>query len=315
MALTSDFNPNSPVPFSRMRYLLQESGGGLQAGVVGATDLKVVQRGAGANMSVDVGTGGGWVAITTGTRNGLAHCFNDATANVTITAAHATLPRLDQIYLRYNDSSIPTGSGDVPTLAVATGTATSGATLDNRTGAASLPADSLRLADVIVAAADTSITTSEIRDRRPWARGAYNRIIVTGTDYTTTSTTVALADSNNLQPRIECSGNPLRFKLEGQYGHSVNGATGFLGFWLDGAAVDSFTPGAGFNLGVLTSPSTGATNRLSIEQEIMPSAGSHLLGVVFANGPTAGTFTLYRQSGRPLIFTVEEIVRPNASNT
>lgn len=313
MTLTADFNPNISVPFSRMRYLLQESGGGLQAGVVGATDLKVVQRGAGANMSVDVGTGGGWVAITTGTRNGLAHCFNDATANVVVTASNATNPRIDQIYLRYNDSSIPTGSGDVPTLAVATGTATVGATLDNRTGAVALPADSLRLADVLVPANSTSVVTANIRDRRPWARGAYNRIIRTSGTYTTTVATVGLIDGTNVQPRIECSGGPLRLKAEGAMLHSASSAFGFLGFWLDGAAIDGLVPST--NLYQISLPSNGASYRFTVEQEIIPSAGSHLLGPVFSNGPVAGTLTVSSGAAAPLFFTIEEIVRQNTSNT
>src|SRR3954465_3615681 len=134
MTLVADFNRAVGVPFQRMRQLLLDQG--VQEGVVGATGLKVAQRGAGANQSVDVGAGFAWVQIDTGTRNGMGHVTNDATANVDLTAANGTNPRIDQIILRWNDSSIPTGSGNVPTLEVLTGTATSGATLANRTGAA-----------------------------------------------------------------------------------------------------------------------------------------------------------------------------------
>src|SRR4051794_11835598 len=106
----------------------------LQEGAVGATDLKAAQRAAGANMSVDVAAGQAWVQIDTGTRNGLGHVVNDATANVAVTASNATNPRVDQVVLQWNETAIPTGAGDVPTLRVLAGTATAGATLDNRTG-------------------------------------------------------------------------------------------------------------------------------------------------------------------------------------
>src|SRR4051795_3695859 len=123
MTLVADFNSSVSVPFQRMRQLLFEQGGGIQEGVVGATDLKVAQRGAGANMSVDVPAGAAWVQIDTGTRNGLGHVYSDATANVTVSASNGTNPRIDQILLRWNDSNVPTGSGNVPTLEVLTGTA------------------------------------------------------------------------------------------------------------------------------------------------------------------------------------------------
>jgi hypothetical protein len=53
-------------------------------------------------------------------------------------------------------------------LRVVAGTPTAGATLDNRNGAATLPNNSVLLADVLVAAANSSITDAEIRDRRPF---------------------------------------------------------------------------------------------------------------------------------------------------
>jgi hypothetical protein len=316
MALTSDFNPTNPVPFSRMRYLLSESGGGLQAGVVGASDFMVVQRGAGANMSVDVGTGGAWVAVTTGTRNGLAHCFNDAVANVTITAAHATLPRIDQIYLRYNDSSIPTGSGDIPTLAVGTGTATSGATLANRTGAIALPADTLRLADVLVAAADTSITNTEIRDRRPWARGGYVRIVrnanaAAGNDYTTSSAGLTDVDATNLKPRLELSGAPVRLSLRVSASHSVGGGQFSVLPAVDGALLDGAT---GADPWTFIAASTGGQgNYINLAWDFVPAAGSHLVGPQF-KVITAGTLTLIARATIPLQMAIEELVRPNTAN-
>src|SRR3954451_15663447 len=151
MSLFADWVPSASMTFQRVRAMLEESGG-VQAGVLGAGDLKVSQRAVGgANQSVDVATGAGWVDVTTGTRNGLAHVYSDAIANVALAASNATTPRVDQLVVRYNDTSIPTGSGNTPTLEVVTGTPTAGATLDNRTGAVTGTAlnDTLRLADIL----------------------------------------------------------------------------------------------------------------------------------------------------------------------
>lgn len=165
MSIVADFNSSVTVPFQRMRQLLEDSGR-LVEGVAGSTHLAVAQRAAGANMSVDVAAGQAWVEVDTGTRNGLVHVTSDAVTNVTVTASNGTNPRIDQVVLQYNDTSIPTGSGNAPTLAVLAGTATAGATLANRTGAAALGNDRLLLADLLIPAASTSVITANIADRR-----------------------------------------------------------------------------------------------------------------------------------------------------
>jgi hypothetical protein len=168
LTLHGEYIADVPVFFPQERYLLEHQG--FVEGVIGTGDFAVTQRGTGANMSVDVAVGSGWIKVDTGTRNGLSHAWSDAIENVAVAAAHATLPRIDRVVVQYNDSAIPAGTGgDVPTVRVVTGTATSGATLDNETGAASVPADSLHLADVLVAANASSILTAAVRDRRPWA--------------------------------------------------------------------------------------------------------------------------------------------------
>ena len=170
--IVGDLVTGQPLPFQRLRTLFDELAPAPGEGVLSYGDLRVSQRGAGANQSVDITAGTGWVRIDTGTRNGLAHCYSDATANVAVGAAHATLPRIDMVALRYNDSALPTGSGNTPTLEIIAGTATGGATLDNRTGAAALPNDCMLLADILVPAASSSVVDANIRDRRPFQAGA-----------------------------------------------------------------------------------------------------------------------------------------------
>lgn len=301
MTLTGDFVTGQTVSFQRMRALMAETA--LQEGVVGATDLQVIQRAAGANQSVDVGAGAAWIQIDTGTRNGLAHAYNDASTNVVVAASNGTNPRIDQIIVRYNDAAIPTGSGNIPTLETLTGTATSGATLDNRTGAASLPNDCLRLADILVPTSSTSVTTANIRDRRPWARGANASFAVTA-NKATASTTVVAIDSA-LQGRVECSGVLLRVTL----------AVPTIATSAQPARMRFDLQQDGVSQGLRDFPATNLTGYTLTPQWIYaPAAGSHVMVPLFAS-PDATTLTISASASQPLTFLVEELVRSTASNT
>jgi hypothetical protein len=174
-------------------------------------------------------------------------------------------------------------------------------------------ASAILLADVLVAATDTAISNSEIRDRRPWARGAFVHIprllnAAAGTDYTTTSTSRVLIDSTNLNPRIECTGNPIRMRLTGQ-GSNSTGTTSsiFLAPFLDSAAISSFT-----DMFPLVSPAAGQAQNFSVEYTFQPAAGSHRLG--WAWRVNAGTGTISASTSVPLVMTVEEIVRQTVPN-
>jgi hypothetical protein len=304
MTLFGDFVTGQTLSFQRMRALLLEGGGGLQEGVVGANDLKVAQRGAGANMSVDIPAGAAWVQIDTGTRNGLAHVYNDATANVAVTASNATNPRIDQAILRYNDTSIPTGSGNTPTLEILAGTATAGATLDNRTGAAALPNDCLRLADILVPATSTSVTTANIRDRRPWARGAFRNVLETSGDIAALSagTYGSLLASTF---RLECSGAPVTVAPFVQQSNSTAVAkTIFLGVVIDGVVVGEAT---------VTHAAAATSLVLNGPWTLPVAAGSHVFDLQAK--VSAGSSTILRNATNPVRMLVREDVRPLADNT
>lgn len=131
-------------------------------GVVDAGDFAVGQRGAGANMSVDVAAGAAFVRGDDSSRQGFYHVVNDAIVNVAVAASHASLPRIDTAIVRVYDSTVIGGGTDAATVEVLTGTATSGATLANRTGAATLPATAIRIADILVPGASTTVTTANI---------------------------------------------------------------------------------------------------------------------------------------------------------
>lgn len=130
-------------------------------GVRTSSDLAVSQRAAGANMSVDVAAGTAVIQDDHASGGGFYHGVWTATENLVITAAHATLPRVDRIVALVKDMHLGDASNAVE-LAVIDGTPTAGATLSNLNGAAAVPSSALLLANVLVAAADTSITNAEI---------------------------------------------------------------------------------------------------------------------------------------------------------
>ena len=97
---------------------------------------------------------------------------DNSAAQLTLAAGGAN-PRVDQIILRIYDAAVTSGSGFTATIETIDGTATSGATLDNRSGApdpqTALINDKayIPLADVLVPAGASSISGSNIRNRRP----------------------------------------------------------------------------------------------------------------------------------------------------
>src|SRR5881398_122587 len=195
---TPAFNDSKTYGFEWLRYIAES--GDVQEGVINAGDLKVTAA-AGGGMRVDIAAGAAFVkgdsgVAALGLTQGLFTVINDAAIPnaVTLNTSDATNPRLDQICLRVRDSSdLGTGADDA-TLLVVTGAATAGATLTNRNGAAALPNDHVRLADVLVPAASAAVTAGNIADRRPWARGAQRRLIRAGGPVTAT-TTLGLLDS------------------------------------------------------------------------------------------------------------------------
>lgn len=291
--------------------------GGCQEGVYESGAYKVAQRAAGADMSVDVAASTGHALV-----QGDAVSFQDlygvrphsAVINEAIVAADATNPRLDQVILEVLDNQHDGSGNSKARVRVVAGTPTSGATLANRSGAAALPSSAIRLADVLVAAADTSITNAEIRDRRPWARGAFHRIVrnangAGGANYSTTSTSFVVMDATNLNPRIECSGVPLRVALNFMFTSSSAASYGHIQPRMDGAVLD----GGAFNGLVFVDSVVAQVDGATMEWVVVPAAGSHQFAPYFAS-ESAKTFTVYADAAAPFQMTVEELVGQNASN-
>jgi hypothetical protein len=307
--LTPEYLQTQTYSAQRDRAMLGDTG--LQEGVIGATDLKVSQRAAGANMSVDIAAGTGWVKGDTVTRQGLYHTYNDAVVNAAVTASHGSLPRIDQVGLRINDSTHGAGS-DTPALEVLAGTATSGATLDNRNGAATLPASWLRLADVLVPAGSSSVTNANIRDRRPWARGA-----VTLREDTT------LRSALDYSPSAEVMNAQLSHRVE--IGQSPWGVNNSVSVWwqarINASALNvqhTFTP---YVNGVVTGwycwVGSAEERTYVVNHEFnlgQKAPGSYVIGLWADQVGTAGTLT-FQNDTVPMEFRVRERIGTNADNS
>jgi hypothetical protein len=255
-----------------------EAGPASQEGVFNATGWKVTQD-TGSNLKVQVAANVGLAvvqgdSITFQSRYVVAP--HSAVATLDIGSNASGNPRLDQIVLQVRDNTHDgSGQNDARVLVLA-GTATSGATLDVRSGAAALPSGAIRLADVLVANGATAITNAVVRDRRPWARGALFTYVRTAGNYTVGGTTYADLDATNLKPRIELSGVPLRVMVSGRHSNATGGTAPTLAVSINAAAeiAAQYQPYA-----VMTSGSFWGNN---IAYDVVipaPSAGSALVAV------------------------------------
>lgn len=130
-------------------------------GVKTSSDFLVAQRGAGANMSVDVAAGQCYVQDDHGAGGGYYHAVWNATDNVAIAAADPTNPRIDRVVVRVRDQFLGDATNAID-LFVVQGTPSAGATLVNCTGAGAVPGSCLLLANVLVPAASSSVITANI---------------------------------------------------------------------------------------------------------------------------------------------------------
>lgn len=128
-------------------------------GVARSGDMAVSQRGAGANMSVDIAAGFAMVGGTESATQGEYGAFNDAVTNVVISASDPSNPRIDVIGVRIRDTEY-SGANNDAVLIVVTGTPAGSPVVPT------LPADFLSLAHVAVAAAAATIVTGNITDKR-----------------------------------------------------------------------------------------------------------------------------------------------------
>ncbi len=143
------------------------------AGVVNlTTDFLTTQRGAGANMSVDVTVGtclvlnASWAANNT-TINKYWRVINDATVNATIAAADGSNPRIDLVCVKVNTSATPNDYADnVATIISSGADATLKGTAAGSPVAPAVPSNYYCIAQILVGTGVTSIVNANITDRR-----------------------------------------------------------------------------------------------------------------------------------------------------
>lgn len=137
-------------------------------GVIATPSLKVTQRAAGANMSVDVAAGRCIIAGVSGSYI----CRSDAVENVTITAAPSVgNSRIDLVYAKVVDAQAEdSGSGQEWVVDVVAGTPSSSPV------APALPDYSIELARITLTDATTSITNGIIADGRRQSASFADRV-------------------------------------------------------------------------------------------------------------------------------------------
>lgn len=122
--------------------------------------MKVAQRGAGANMSVDIPVGVGVIYGDDQADQGAYLVTCTVLENVVIAAAPGSNSRRDLVYWRINDPNAGGPAGSNSAFGVVTGTAAASPTLP------ALPTSAIPLAEVLVTAGDVTVVTAKITTLR-----------------------------------------------------------------------------------------------------------------------------------------------------
>lgn len=170
----------------------------------------------------------------------------------------------------------------------------------------------LRVADIIILNTAGVYTLDASRDRRPWAKGFFNKVRRTTDISLTGVAAMQVIDATNLQMRVETTTGQLRCFFRSWFNNAVANGNLDLAVFVDGVIqgdVECFrASGNTTNVNVLGIVSWDITSL---------GAGSHLLAPAWANPNGGGSIDKLFGNSAPaqgMSFTVEEIVRPNANN-
>jgi len=122
--------------------------------------LQVTQRGAGANMSVDVAVGKAVIAGDDQANQGSYLAITTVLENVVIGAAPGSNSRIDVVYYRVNDPNAGGPAGNTSSFGVVAGTPAASPAVP------ATPTSAIALANVLVATGTVSITNAMITDVR-----------------------------------------------------------------------------------------------------------------------------------------------------
>lgn len=297
---------------------------------IGTTSLWTIT--APGSMTVTVSAGDALVNASGLGGKGYYHIENDADVPLTVTPAHATLPRIDAVILTAQDSALG-GASDSASLSIVAGTPQSGATLNNLLGSPSVPGASALLAYLLVPAAAVGITTaSHIRLAQYFTRGAMRIGNAAGdvhaANFAANPVTPTQANTKiiNSMVRVQSNGNPLKVQYSGQAWlasigtgtnfpmgsafvpmYSSDATSAITGTW---AAMETRS---GF-MHLLNS--IGAPEGFCYEVDwIPPAAGNYLIGaglyVLGAQGtsPFTDLYLVGATSGEEVAIAVEEMLQ------
>jgi hypothetical protein len=261
-------------------------------GIIASGDLAVTQNGT-PNMSVNVAAGAAViVGDDTPATQGSYFVKNDATKNLTVTAADPTNPRKDIVIAQVRDSFY-SGSDNDWRLAVIAGTPAASPSEP------SLPNNALKLAVISVVAGATSITTAVISNTRPIAQplaGARGTLGFTP-HAADTAVTTSYADIVSVSVTTVAG---RRYKITGH----VNGSISAADHWVIAKLVEGATL---FGFDSLSSAGfTFADGALHMEAVVTPSAGPHTYKVQ-AVASLSGIGTIADSTNGPGFILVEDV--------
>lgn len=145
---------DAQINYTSQDFRLMVSALAPQQGTIKAGDLKVTQRGAGANMSVDVAAGRAIIQGDTIANEGNYIVRSDAVYNVPLAAADTSNPRIDLIVAQVYNKQVDGGTQYAWVPVALKGTPAASPVAPN------VPNTALLLAQVYVPANATSVTTT-----------------------------------------------------------------------------------------------------------------------------------------------------------
>jgi hypothetical protein len=222
-------------------------------------------------------------------------------STVNVAANASGNPRLDQVIVTL------TGWG-TGTVSVLQGTPDVNATLDSRIGAAALPLDAIRLADILMpnGFAGPFVQATHIRDRRQWSAGAFLTAAGTGAgNYTTNSLAAVVLDAANFSRRIEeVSGTTVTVEFMGTWLHNTNNGKVIIGLYRDGVLVGEYSDQA---------PRALDSYLAHIRWQVVGSTGSHVYEVKWRTDIGTVTMVNFSAAVAPTM-VLQEVLRLSSDN-
>jgi hypothetical protein len=148
----------------------------------GSNGLKVSQRGAGANFSVDIASGYAFIPGGDVANQGTYVVFNDATVNVATPTAPGSGTRVHRLVLqirdKLNNGAYTTYDGILSLLQ------------DTGSGTPATPASAISLATISISVGQANVGNANITDTRAWARPIMSQTgTLTGSGWTSPDAT------------------------------------------------------------------------------------------------------------------------------